>query len=460
MARALLYCFGMNANQNVKTATVAINRLAALVKGLASLIARAAKLGQEITYTVSAPRFIAQEDDTAVEVVDVTVTGRAPLLAGWTFAAQIEHMTDELGQPVNLIREMSPVPASFQTAPAACSHCNFSRRRRMTYVVINATGEIKQVGSTCVHDFTGGNVSPTALAAMFAIDADLGSLLDDESWDHGLTGGGGATGYGLLRVLTLAAASIRQEGYVSRRQAEERLIASTAVKVSMALDGKNTKYAISYTEADQATAAATAAWAKEIPMGADSDTDNFMANLGAIARIGYVGAKMMGFAAYMPAAYKRELARQAMVERAARQAEVSTYQGDAGGNGVKATRLRDLHLLVVKVITFDGSMGTTWLHIMSDAAGNAYKWFSSAGPLEEGTVYVIDGTVKKHEPYTPRGTNLVVKTTVLTRCAAETEDAYAARLAAEQAAKAAKKAEQAAAKAAKKMAPKAAPVAA
>jgi ribosomal protein L36 len=446
----------MNAKPTTKTAAVAVNRLAALVKGLTSLITRAAKLGQEITYTVSAPRFIAQENDTAVEVVDVTVTGRAPLLAGWTFAAQIEHMTDELGQPVNLIREMSPVPASFQTAPAACSHCNLSRRRRMTYVVINETGEIKQVGSTCVDDFTGGSVSPAALAAMFAIDANLETLLSDESWDHGLTGGGGgATGYGLLRVLTLAAASIRQEGYVSRRQAEERLIASTAVKVSMALDGKSTKYAIAYTEADQAVAAATAAWAKEIPVGADSDTDNFTANLGAIARIGYVGQKMLGFAAYMPAAYKRELARVAMMERAARQAEVSTYQGTCGGAGVKPTRLRDLHLLVVKIITFEGMMGTTWLHIMSDAEGNAYKWFSTAGPLEEGIVYVIDGTVKKHEPYTPRGSALVVKTTVLTRCAAETEDAYAARLAAEAAEKAAKAAAQKAARAAKKAAPKA-----
>ena len=431
------------------TKTVYTGNLSLLVKGLTSLAAKAAKHGQEITWTVSETRFQPREGtDTAAEVADITVTGTAPCAAGYVFTAQIEHLEGEDGAPLALLREIENIPRTFQAAKPDCDHCRAARRRRRTYVVREIkSGAYKQVGSTCVMEFTGGLMSPTALASMFAIDAEIEAVLADAGWDEEFGAGPSrGEGFGILTVLAMAAASIRQEGFISRAVAEESRIASTSLRVLFGLEPKNPSDKITVLPEDVEMGKAALQWARAIPIGEEGDSDNFMANLGAIARAGYVTRRMIGFAAYIPKGYQRELAQKLVAERLARQAEISTFQGQI------KERLKGLRMTAARVVSREGIYGMRHIHILTDDTGNAFTWTTSADPLTEGTVYVMDATVDAHEVYAPRGGGPGIKTTYLSRPSVETEEAYTARRAREAAAKAAKEAAKAAARDAKKAA--------
>ena len=67
-------------------------------------------------------------------------------------------------------------------------------------------------------------------------------------------------------------------------------------------------------------------------------------------------------------------------------------------------------VMVEKVLQLDSMYGTSHLHIMSDADGNVFVWFSSAGACETGKEIVLQGTIKKHDERNG------VKQNVLTRC--------------------------------------------
>ena len=86
----------------------------------------------------------------------VVLHGAAPVLAGWTLEAIVEHHGErgtvravgELGEHLD--------PEAFQSA--RCEHCGVRRRRSTTFVVVHVeSGELRQVGSNCVRDFLGGN---------------------------------------------------------------------------------------------------------------------------------------------------------------------------------------------------------------------------------------------------------------------------------------------------------------
>ena len=110
---------------------------------------RAARLGVEPVGLVDT-----EERDADGRVL-VVLRGHAPVLAGWTLAAIVEHRGDRATvRPVSEHGERL-TPDAFATA--TCEHCLLRRRRRRTYVVVHAdSGEVRQVGSGCLRDFVGG----------------------------------------------------------------------------------------------------------------------------------------------------------------------------------------------------------------------------------------------------------------------------------------------------------------
>ena len=83
--------------------------------------------------------------------VVVDVEGVA-VVNGWKFIASVEHT--EKG---NIIRAACniEVPERYYTSSPICEHCKSKRFRKDTYIVMNEeTGEFKQVGKSCLMDFT------------------------------------------------------------------------------------------------------------------------------------------------------------------------------------------------------------------------------------------------------------------------------------------------------------------
>ncbi len=86
----------------------------------------------------------------------VVLRGRAPVLAGWTLAAIVDHRDG--GATVRPAGEQGELLTPGAFAIAICDHCGLRRRRARTYVVVHAeSAEVRQVGSGCLRDFLGGH---------------------------------------------------------------------------------------------------------------------------------------------------------------------------------------------------------------------------------------------------------------------------------------------------------------
>ena len=78
--------------------------------------------------------------------VTVLVTGQTPRLAGWEFVATLQHLADEEGNPMNLLRTTpdfrGQLPVEYRTAsPENCDHCQKAiKTRKETFIVRHEVG--------------------------------------------------------------------------------------------------------------------------------------------------------------------------------------------------------------------------------------------------------------------------------------------------------------------------------
>ncbi len=96
----------------------------------------------------------------------VVFDGEPPIKKGWNFLALIEHGFIN-GKYVNIVKAPSFLDEKSEVAllkimphlaacKPNCTHCNTSRERSKTFIAQNlTTGDIQQVGSTCIDDFIG-----------------------------------------------------------------------------------------------------------------------------------------------------------------------------------------------------------------------------------------------------------------------------------------------------------------
>ena len=219
-----------------------------LQKKVAAMAKRAAKLEveapsvtvteetevEEIKETVASGETVVTETRTWVYVV---IAGSFPKLAGWVFLATLQHSEAgtiirripglaaqmrglvEQGQSAKEASEELEAKfslAEFRQAAPICEHCQTARARRDTYVVLRPeTGEIKQVGSSCVRDFTGGR-SPAEVARVLEWTLSLVELAGEAEEEGFGLGGGGRTVYETTEYLTHVATCIREYGWTAR----------------------------------------------------------------------------------------------------------------------------------------------------------------------------------------------------------------------------------------------------
>lgn len=325
---------------------------------------------------------------------------------GWTFTATIQHTDDG-----NILRNISgdDLPLQYRTASDLCEHCNTNRYRKNTYILRNdTTGAYKQVGRNCLSDFFGHDALMYAERAQYLLD--LSDQCDSLQDDLGFGGGGGQTTYTRLELyLGHVAECIAREGWLSKSKAREqdREAFATALIADRHMT-KTEKYPL-YTEVSEEShklAEDAIEWAENIE---GEEVSEYLHNIRLIAKSGVCTYKTFGMAASIVSTYQREVVK---AEERKRKAALppSEYQGTVGED-------IQVDILVEKTLTFDGSFGTTVLHIMSDDQGNRYTWFSSGTTLETAKRYTVRGTVKKHEEYKGKNTNFPPqKQTVLTRC--------------------------------------------
>lgn len=350
---------------------------------------------------------------------------------GWTIRARVEH-----GQNGNIVMGFGdkPVDPRWYTAPANCDHCKTNRFRSVTFFCENEAGEIRQVGRTCLKDYTG--ISP-ATAAMWA---EVKDLLDEDmdctygEWET-LRGG---RMYGLDAVLAHAFDAISEFGYrksecagstrdeVTKRVLEEQ--EPTAAGMEKAAKIREWLVGLDRVvkqededrgrawEAGKALALADGYTEEEFNNGESwqyvsyptSEVSDLERNCIPLALSGFAAVKHFGRLAYMPLAYERYKERKA--REAQREAERAAAAASSDFVGTVGQRITIPAATAKLVTSWDGYYGTTFLYRFTDEAGNVYVWKSSkCVEIKDGMT--VKGSVKEHSEY--KG----VKQTVITRCA-------------------------------------------
>lgn len=330
-----------------------------------------------------------------VQVRTITVTGQVPSFNGWQVVSRISRDTEGV--------------VTYRTEPGfeidrqahddeRCDHCHSRRRRITTYVVAHTeTGQIKQVGSSCLADFLGILVGPTIIEA-------IGSLFEDiEAPTY--SGGNSADAHPTPVVLAVAAAAVRRYGWTPRSTDNPRAVPTANLVETVLYSSSRHAHELSQelapTEADHDTARAARAWAQ----AQDGGTE-YLANLKAVVLADNVSARNLGLAVSAVGAYRRAMD----AERDHEAAKTSQWVGQV--------KQRDTYTLtVIGIKTREREAyhyydhGLSWLVTLADEQGNRFKWFASSEPaFEEGDTVTGKATVKKHDTY--RG----IKETVFTRC--------------------------------------------
>lgn len=311
---------------------------------------------------------------------------------GWKVCAKIEH-----GEKGNIVTGFAGYHASqeWYTAKSNCDHCHVNRFRSVAFLVENEAGELRQVGSSCLKEYTG--ISP-ATAAMWAEIQDLSEMTMDcteavwvsrkPTWM-----------YDVRDIVAHACDAIREFGY---RKSDEQNSTKEIVLDRVTAHELPTENGLH--EADDVLA-----WVREqdellsageVDWNTVSDT---VKNCIPLVLSGYAKMNHVGRLAYLPLAHKRYVerkAREAAQQLAGRRSE---YVGQVGERITVKTET--VHLLA----SWDNQWGVTYLYKLVDVDGNVFIWYASR-PCSATGGEVIKATVKDH------GERDGVKQTIVTRC--------------------------------------------
>lgn len=310
------------------------------------------------------------------------------------------------------------IPSRFYNLGCVCEHCNTDRDRKNLYIIYNnSTGDYKQIGKSCLKDFTRG-MSASFVAWMMSKWTELESM---ETY----TGSYIEKYFQMEKILLVMAETIRKFGYVKKYDSNGDynpqntvdkagtfhvyLYGSTAywtpqykreVKAEMDSVSFNPE-----AEQNKAYVENALSWLKN----QDEENSNWIHNLKVLISSEYTQAKHFSILCSLFPCYDKSLEREAKraEERKKREAEgkKSEWQGEV------KQRLKDIQVESFRCITSgENSFGGMWyLYEFIDVDGNIYKWFASKA-ITLDDVVKLTGTVKSHDEYKD------IKSTMLTRC--------------------------------------------
>ena len=334
------------------------------------------------------------------------------IVNGWKFVATLNHTEEG-----NIIRAACDIeiPERFYICSPCCEHCNSNRPRKETYIVMNEkTGEFKQVGKSCLKDFTNG----MSIEGVSAYMSFFNDLIQEEAPN---SNGSGPHYYDTKLYLHYVAETISHWGFV-RRGVNERSTADRAAEYMMLDTGDlrgNAQYAkILRREMESVvfspesssidkTVEEAYTWLMQ-----QEETDNYMHNLITACKLEYTTYKNFGILASLFPTYNRS------VEKEKRSAEAKAQQEPYRNSewiGKEKERINITVSTFSCLTSWENDYGYTYIYRITDDKNNVYTWKTS-NCLGENSVKSLTGTVKTHTEY--RG----IKQTELTRCRVEAKE--------------------------------------
>lgn len=384
------------------TRLVLKEKLWQLEKDVGFLQRRAVKLGlAPLALRVGGTRVVktrvtfpdGSERTVPMEMVEITLSGESPRIAGWDFAGTIDH-----SGPLNVVRAVPghTLSVKYREGSAVCEHCRTSRDRKETFVLEKTgTDRTTQVGRSCLADYL-GHKSAEQLASLASHYATLFGDLAGGEYD-GEGGGGGRRFVDREQFLAFAVDSVKEFGF--HKTAEE--MKSTSYDVLERIDPPLSRRYVPPSAEGERVAKEIVAWGATLAPREDND---YMWNLKAVLAKDAFGPKDYGIAANSVSAYERELGWRREREEKARSRPVSKHFGKVG------ERVR-LTLILDRVLDFNSEFGPVHRHIFRTPEGNVAEWKTGSERLEPGQTYDMVCAVKGHDEYKD------VEQTLITRCA-------------------------------------------
>ena len=363
-----------------------------LSKKLTTISNKCAKYGCEFHFEELGETFREVKDEDSGELhtarfITVDVSGKAQI-SDWEFIATIEH-----AQPMNIIRSFRPeveVPAYFYTADTYCEHCKTRRVRKDTYIVRNTeTGEFKQVGKSCLRDFTGGLSAEQVAQYISWFDEVIKGEAVEPGFKHYES---------TEEVLLNAVESVRLYGFTktetygcgtsTKQIVLEQIHNFGSYRDRIDRDGFDPDH-----KGNAEKVEAILAWAKNLPMEL-----GYISNLKTTLAREYCESRDVGIICSAVAAYNRDMDIQARKAAQKKQASQSRWVGNEGDR-------IELHNLSVRLLTsWDTMYGMTYLYKFIDEQGNTLtwktgKWLGVTDEITPDLRISLKGTVKKHSEF-------------------------------------------------------------
>ena len=374
---------------------------------------KAKKLGcAEITYKILSTHVTKADPMKSIGSFDITwfvveVTGETPKLNGWKFNGVLTQVPLADGTSQNHVKCVpgETVPKRFRYRVGACDHCNYTRKRKETYVIENEqTNVFKMVGSSCLKDFL-GHKNPHQIGEMVSYLYSLDSYVTDLQ-DEYFNGSGNYTVdiFSLQEFLSWTISVIGKYGWMNRANARENTCKSTADHVMYYLcpprkmtDVEAAEFAKEYSELIPTDEHGTDAdriieWAQNIP---ESECENdFMYNLNLIAKFNAVTADKSGIAAAMVVTHRFKMKKETEAKKKNKEFIKSVHVGVIGER-------KEMVLTTKSIFKSQSDFGVTGIHKIIDDMGNYLTWFASESTswLEVDATYKVKATVKDHGEY-------------------------------------------------------------
>ena len=334
--------------------------------------------------------------------IEVAVSGVA-IINNWKFIATIE--TNPNGNIIKQYATDVKVPEFYKTCKLVCDHCNTKRARKSTYLIQNVeTAEFKQVGKSCLADYTHGLDSEGIASYISTFD----ELIRGEAVDTSSN----TAYYETVDVLKVAEELVSKLGYRPADSYDE----STKVPTKLFLQRERNGGTISSSIDEIADEIHFDCNREEVVNQVndiinwllnEADTHEiYMHNLKTLVSNKYVKWSDIGILASATIAYRKAMRFKKHDEEFAKNHKDDFKSEYVGNIGERITvNLKS----VTCIYSNDTIYGMSFLYKMVDVNDNILMW-STSKSLDESEYASVTGTVKSQSSYRD------IKQTYLTRC--------------------------------------------
>lgn len=393
-----------------------------LQKKAAKIEKKCNKYGCYFKFELTGNEEVRKEKDDAgnnyyLRFVEVEAEGNAAI-NGWVLVGTIEHIEDGQRNVIRLINNdfENKIPEEYYTMRPKCDHCGTNRYRKYTYLLYNEEGDYyRQVGSSCLEDYTGLSLEYAAAMEQFLHKADE----EGEDWEK--TFRKYEQLIPLSDILQYSIEFVRNFGYISRMRAEDSDTYPTVERVceAMNLGSRYTmawrflrqgREELEYKQKFNPESEETREEAKDIinwvrgPLHDEVTTSNYLLNIMSVAASDYVKESHIGLAVSIVAAYHRHLDDLKKLEEYEKKEAKGSYVGNVGDR---------ITVDIVKAEQgphVENMYGVSVCFKFYDKDNNVYVWWTSSYVEDVETVKKLTGTIKKHSEFRK------VKQNEMTRC--------------------------------------------